>query len=136
MSVKNFKGEAAIDSSALKAYLQKRKQAVAAAAPLAVNKAKTMLNLISPAWKLSKENLIALEKFMEQLKLKAYSPSTLRTYRNEFIQLLQLIKKKPVNELTTDELRRYFVYCFEKLQRQKTHCTAGSMQSSFTLNRY
>ena len=52
---------------------------------------------------------------MEQLKLKAYSPSTLRTYRNEFIQLLQLIKKKPVNELTTDELRRYFVYCFEKL---------------------
>lgn len=47
----------------------------------------------SPEKKLSKENLLALGKFLEQLKLKAYSPSTIRTYRNEFLQLLQLLKK-------------------------------------------
>ena len=64
--------------------------------------------------KLSKENLEALQTFVEQLKLKAYSPSTIKTYRNEFLQLLQLLKNKTVNELTTDDLRRYFVYCFEK----------------------
>jgi integrase/recombinase XerD len=68
------------------------------------------------AWKLSKENLEALQRFIEQLKLKAYSTATIKTYRNEFLQLLQLLEKKPVNDLTTDELRRYFIYCFEKLK--------------------
>jgi integrase/recombinase XerD len=66
--------------------------------------------------KLNKENLAALQKFVEQLKLKAYSPSTIKTYRNEFLQLLQLLGNKPVNELTPDDLRRYFLYCFEKLK--------------------
>jgi integrase/recombinase XerD len=68
----------------------------------------------SPAWKLSKENLWALEQFVQQLKLKAYSPSTIKTYSNEFLQLLQLLKKKPVNELTPGDLRRYMVFAMEK----------------------
>jgi len=67
-------------------------------------------------WKLSTENVESLRRFIEQLKLKAYSASTIRTYRNEFLQLLQLIKNKPVNELTPDDLRRYLLYCFEKLK--------------------
>ena len=57
-----------------------------------------------------------MEKFIEQLKLKSYSPSTITTYRNEFLQLLQLVNKKNVAELSVDELRRYFVYCYDKLQ--------------------
>jgi site-specific recombinase XerD len=69
----------------------------------------------SADWKLCSENIAALQRFIEQLKLKAYSASTLKTYRNEFLQLLQLLKNKPVDTLTTDDLRRYFVYCFEKL---------------------
>jgi integrase/recombinase XerD len=72
--------------------------------------------ITTPAWKLSKENLEALQRFVEQLKLKAYSTSTIKTYRNEFLQLLQLLNKKPVNHLKTDDLRRYFIYCFEKLK--------------------
>jgi site-specific recombinase XerD len=63
---------------------------------------------------LSVENLQALEKFVEQLKLKAYSPSTIRTYRNEFMQLLQLLKANAVNELTAADLKRYMVYAMEK----------------------
>jgi site-specific recombinase XerD len=31
------------------------------------------------------------------------------------MQLLQLLKNKPVKELTPDDLRRYLVYCYEKL---------------------
>jgi integrase/recombinase XerD len=50
------------------------------------------------------------------LTLKAYGASTIRTYSNEFMQLLQLIKDKPVHELTPDDLRRYMVYCYEKLK--------------------
>ena len=54
---------------------------------------------------------------MEQhLKLKAYSPSTIRTYLGEMTQLLALLKDIPVDELRPAHLKRYLVYCFEKLQ--------------------
>lgn len=114
---KALDGTAELDVTMLKQYLEKRKKVIATTAPSAPKQ-----NIVksvpptSPVWKLSGENLEALERFVQQLKLKAYSPSTIKTYRNEFAQLLQLLKKKPVNELTTDELRRYFVYCYEKLQ--------------------
>jgi integrase/recombinase XerD len=65
-------------------------------------------------YSLSKENLQALATFLEELKLKAYSPSTIHTYRNEFLQLLQLLKKKPASELKPEDLRRYMVYAMEK----------------------
>jgi site-specific recombinase XerD len=70
----------------------------------------------SPAWNLSKENLQALQRFIEQMKLKAYSASTIKTYRNEFLQLLHLLNTKSVADLTSDDLRRYFLYCFKKLR--------------------
>jgi integrase/recombinase XerD len=70
----------------------------------------------SAAWRLSEENLAALGRFVQTLQLKAYSPNTLKTYRNEFMQLLQLLGKNPVDQLTPDDLRRYFIYCLEKLK--------------------
>jgi integrase/recombinase XerD len=107
---------AVVDDSLLKHYLQKKKQvAKTMVSPQPVSADSKTSMPVSPAWKLSKENLAALQKLVEQLKLKAYSSSTMKTYRNEFLQLLQLLKKKPVNDLTPDDLRRYFVYCFEKL---------------------
>ena len=66
---------AEINSAELKQYLEKRKQIKATSAPLSNKPVST--NFItktiaaSPAWKLSKENLAALEKFVEQLKLKS-----------------------------------------------------------------
>lgn len=120
-----LEGKAELATGELKEYLEKRKQVRATVVPsLSVNKVTKAANPASPVWKLSRENLEALEKFVQQLKLKAYSPSTIKTYKNEFAQLLQLLKKKPVNELTTDELRRYFVYCFEKL-----HLTENTLHS-------
>jgi site-specific recombinase XerD len=109
-----LKGKAALDNSSLKQYLEKRKKVVATL-PVPSKKIIAKPVACSPAWKLSKENLLALEKFMELLKLKAYSVSTITTYRNEFLQLLQILKTKPVNELTADELKRYMVYAMEKL---------------------
>jgi site-specific recombinase XerD len=102
-----------LDNTVLKNYLEKRKQVVPAI-PAAPKKSFSKSVAKSPLWKLSKENSTALEKFIEQLKLKAYSPSTIRTYRNEFLQLLQLLKQKNINELSTDDLRRYMVYAMEK----------------------
>lgn len=114
-----LEGKAVIDESLLKQYLQKKKQVAKTIVP--ANNASVSSKANYPiagslAWKLSKENLEALQKFVERLRLKAYSTSTIKTYRNEFLQLLQLLKKKPVDDLTTDDLRRYFVYCFEKLK--------------------
>ncbi|MGB4773935.1 MAG: tyrosine-type recombinase/integrase, partial [Daejeonella sp.] len=62
----------------------------------------------------SKHNTVALANFLQQLQLKSYSASTIRTYRNEFCQLLQTIKSKDVNSLTPEHLKRYMVYAMKE----------------------
>jgi site-specific recombinase XerD len=52
----------------------------------------------------------------ELLLLKAYSPNTIRTYCIEFSQLLYVLKDTPVNSLTPERLRSYFLYCIAKLK--------------------
>ena len=64
---------------------------------------------------LSDANRLALQQFLQQLQLKAYSPATIRTYRLEFLQLLKLLKNKPVNELTADDIKRYMVYAMQQI---------------------
>lgn len=63
---------------------------------------------------ISPNNKKALECYIETLILKAYAQSTVRTYRNEFYQLLKEIKDIPVQALTMDHIRRYMFYCFNK----------------------
>jgi integrase/recombinase XerD len=110
---------APIDDRTLRAYLEKREAVKATEITSHPGAGRTAVSYrlpaASPAWKLSDENRRELGRFVEQLTLKAYSKSTIRTYRNEFMQLLQLLKSKPVLELTPDDLRRYLVYCYEKL---------------------
>ena len=65
---------------------------------------------------LSKENKEALQQFKQQLILKSYSPSTIKTYTNEFIQFLNTIKEKPACEFTTARIKDYMQYCSEKLK--------------------
>ncbi len=108
-----FGNAATIDNALLKTFLEKRKQAAATTAP--AQKAQSPKPIShTAAFKLSPPNLVALEKFIEHLKLKAYSPSTIKTYRNEFLQLLQLLKTKPVDNLNAADLKRYMLYAMEK----------------------
>jgi site-specific recombinase XerD len=65
---------------------------------------------------LSANNKKQLFLFLEQLSLKKYSGSTVRTYRSEFMQLLQLLKQVPVQELTPEQLKRYMLYCVVELK--------------------
>ena len=107
---------AILDTIDLKKYLEKKKAIVES---YLTQKETTTIpaNTLLPntkQWKLSQDNLAALNQFVEQLKLKSYSSSTIRTYRNEFLQLLQLLKNIPINKLTPAELRRYMVYAMEK----------------------
>ena len=65
---------------------------------------------------LNPENQHALQQYLQCLQLKAYSTSTIKTYRNEFLQLLQLLKSKDVSVLTADDVKRYMLYCIDVLQ--------------------
>jgi site-specific recombinase XerD len=51
----------------------------------------------------------------QQLKLKAYSASTITTYLNEMTQLLATLGGIPADELEAYHLKHYLVYCFETL---------------------
>ena len=61
-------------------------------------------------------NQIALKRMHELLLLKAYSSNTIKTYCIEFSQLLYLLKDTPVDTLTPERLRSYFLYCTTKLK--------------------
>jgi len=66
--------------------------------------------------KISIENQHALQRLVEQLQLKAYSPSTIRTYTIEFAQLLYVLKSFEVQNLDAERLRAYFLYCINTLK--------------------
>ena len=102
--------KATLDTNAIRRFLEERKNEPRPAEVIPIiSSAPTALATA----KLSIENKDALDQFVQQLKLKAYSASTIRTYRNEFVQLLQLLKRKPVTALTSDDLKRYMVYAME-----------------------
>lgn len=66
--------------------------------------------------RLSSENAKALEALRQALVLKAYSPSTQKTYMTEFAQLLYMLKDVPVHSMDALRIRSYFLYCIEKLK--------------------
>ena len=131
-----------LDDQALRAYLQKRKQVLAINAPLQTNHSPGAHPLVAsqrkppmltPAWGLSPENRAALLQFLEHLTLKAYSPSTINTYRKEFLQLLQLLKHKPVYELSPEDLRRYMLYIIhrQKVSENTAHSRLNALKFYF-----
>jgi integrase/recombinase XerD len=65
---------------------------------------------------ISTNNKKQLEKFLQQLALKAYSPSTVRTYRNEFGTFLQTLGKHAAEKLTVQRIKDYLQYCHTQLK--------------------
>ncbi|RYY19017.1 MAG: integrase [Chitinophagaceae bacterium] len=60
-------------------------------------------------------NRQTLKDFCDFLQLKAFSHYTIRTYLNEFVQLLSILKSVPVDTLDTSRLKSYFLYCMNEL---------------------
>lgn len=73
---------------------------------------------------ISPKNQLAFTKFIDQLKLKAYSKNTVRTYVTEFAHLLRTIKNHPVEELTQERLKDYFLYCIKKENIKENHLSS------------
>ncbi|WP_452222669.1 tyrosine-type recombinase/integrase [Lacinutrix chionoecetis] len=61
-------------------------------------------------------NKKALKAYYNQLQLKAYSRNTVRMYLAEFSHLLILIKDYPVDDLSQERLKDYFLYCVKILK--------------------
>lgn len=111
---KAINSKAIVDASLLKQYLERKKETSIIKENVRVKNKSSHINVM--AYGISDKNLKELEIFTNTLQLKAYSSSTIKTYKNEFYALLQLIKNKPVSSLTTEEIKRYLLYCINTLQ--------------------
>lgn len=65
--------------------------------------------------KIMPANQQVLPEMRQQLLLKAYSASTIKTYINEMAQFLSAIKNRSTSGMGPDILKRYLVYCYETL---------------------
>src|SRR5690606_20619224 len=70
---------------------------------------------------ISEVNRKAFDDFINQLKLKAYSQNTIRTYATEFAHLLKILKNYPVDDLSEQRLKDYFLYCIKKEKIRENH---------------
>lgn len=65
---------------------------------------------------LPKEHQDAFRKYIETLELKAYSKNTIKTYCNEFLQFLSVIKSVSLSSIDENRLRDYLLYCINTLK--------------------
>jgi site-specific recombinase XerD len=62
------------------------------------------------------ENRAEMLKMVQQMQLKGYSTSTIRTYRNEFGAFLKQLKNVPATSMTVDRIKNYLQYCYVKMR--------------------
>jgi integrase/recombinase XerD len=74
------------------------------------------LNETSGATKIHLINKTEMDRFRDQLVLKAYSPSTIKTYCNEFLQFVSYLASAEVRTCAPETLRGYFLYCVNELK--------------------
>jgi site-specific recombinase XerD len=121
-----LKGQYSTDISPLKEKLEAKKKSDGLPAPGHTGPTAKAGKTLLPAVKNPENNLKifarigsinknVLRRMQQQLELKAYSPSTLRTYLYEMAQLLQKLGDIPADELKPEHLKRYFAYCYTQL---------------------
>jgi len=106
---------AILDTTLLKKYLEGKKIKTTSTWQLQAKNTLVRNESIQLIPAISAVNKHVLPSMKEMLKLKAFSPSTIKTYLNEMAQLLQTIKDIPADELKPDHLKRYLIHCYEKL---------------------
>ena len=61
-------------------------------------------------------NTHALETFLQLLRLKAYSQSTIKTYKSEFAAFLEILGNARAEDLSVQRLKDYLDYCYSTLK--------------------
>jgi integrase/recombinase XerD len=110
-----IKDSVVLETSELKKFLAERNQKSISKKELPIKKPYNNDGSLPLIPTISAVNRHVLPAMKQLLKLKAFSPSTIKTYLNEMAQLLQTIKEIPADELKPEHLKRYLVYCYEKL---------------------
>lgn len=67
-------------------------------------------------FKITKVNRRQYDLFLQHLRLKAYSASTIRTYCSEFSSFLALLGKNDATTFTTQRIKDYLEYCSKELK--------------------
>jgi len=131
-----LKGKATVETSALRIYLLQKKNrpkiAMDSSGGIRLSKevaAKehTVKKPTDKSYRLKKTgagseerirdiNAHILPAMKQQLRLRGYSSSTIKTYVGEMAPFLRLLKDAPADNLQPSHLRRYLVYCFDKLK--------------------
>ncbi len=112
--LEGIKDAATVESTAFREYLEKRKKIVQIKEDAAEQPALAHVNL--KTYDISDENLSQLIRMVETMQLAGNPESTIKTYKNEFNKLLQVLNNKQVETLTGEEIRRYMLYCVNELQ--------------------
>jgi site-specific recombinase XerD len=78
-------------------------------------------------------NHTAVIEMENMLKLKGYSSSTIKTYRNEFVQFLIALKNNYVDNCDSLKVRSYMLYCCEhlRLKENTLHSRLNSLKIYF-----
>ena len=74
--------------------------------------------------------MLLLQQTAEHLQLKAYSLSTIRTYKNELIGFFTILVNKKADTLVSDDVRRYLHYCVDtlKLSENSLHSKLNALK--------
>ena len=123
-----FKGIASIEHSALHQYLANKKRISEKRTVVSLPVKKINIEISKPVkktvprpiqqvkeGKIYPANEHVLPDIEQQLKLKGYSPSTIKTYLNEVGVFLRTIKHHKADEFNTKRIKDYLQYCLEKL---------------------
>jgi integrase/recombinase XerD len=98
---------AVVDTNEIKKYIEQKSAFVPASVHSQISKKRAEIIISHP---LNNSNLNAFKAFQNMLKLKGYSENTIRTYSNEFEQLLRLLNKVSVNDLTKNHIQSYLLW--------------------------
>ncbi|MGH2552440.1 MAG: tyrosine-type recombinase/integrase, partial [Chitinophagaceae bacterium] len=125
-----MKGLGKIDQTELHHYLADRKKETDITKQTITKPAKKAQNNILPvasrdifpnsvvlykSTRIHEVNAHVLQNMKEHLILKSYSKSTIRTYLQEMTHLLSMLKNIPADQLKTEHLKRYMLYCSTEL---------------------
>lgn len=71
--------------------------------------------------KIHENNIKSFRNYCDFLVLKGYSPNTIRTYCVEFAQMLHAIKHHKAEELSSEKIKSYLLYCAKELELSENH---------------
>jgi integrase/recombinase XerD len=119
-----LKGRVELEEQELLRYLDKKKSVNAIVPevpdPVPVNKPVAVQSVkgvsVKPVVQIHPNNQGVLPALKQELVLRAYSSSTIKTYINEVRVFLGTIGGHPAVNFTTQQLRNYLQYCFEQLK--------------------